>query len=134
MFKKMVSFLSALFFSIVSCNALQMELVKGDFTFVIDDKDNSAILRDIYIPRHTKKSLDIPQTVEWCGTKYVVRQIMEHAIQRVINRIESVVLPYTLYENEENRKAYNWFLIYNLPITFNCTPLKPEKELFKIEG
>lgn len=133
MFKKMLSFFAALSFSTLGCNALQMELADGDFTFVIDDKDNSAILRDIYIPKHTKKELNIPQTVEWLGTKYVVRQIMEHAIQRVINRIESVVLPYTLYENEENRKAYNWFLIFGLPVTFNCTPVKTEKELFKIE-
>lgn len=129
MFKKAISFFAALSFSAIGCNALQQELADGDFTFVIDDKDNSAIVRDIYIPLRTKKDLDIPQTVEYRGTKFVVRQIMEHAIQRVINRISSVRLPNTLYKNEENSKAYNWFLIYDLPITINTTPLPVEHEL-----
>lgn len=121
--KQIVSFLMAMFLGVPSVNSLKFEVRDKDFTFIVDDKDNSAVLRDIYVPLKTKKSLEIPQTIDWCGQTFMVREIMEHGIQKVIHKITSVTLPNTLYETEETRKAYNWFLIYNIPIHVNNTPL-----------
>lgn len=117
--KQIVSFLMAAFLFAPCLKSLKFEVTDKEFTFIVDDRDNSAILRDIYIPLRTKKDLDIPSTVDWCGRTYVVRGIMEHGIQKVINRIASVVLPNTLYETEETRKAYNWFVIFDVPIRIN---------------
>lgn len=121
--KQIVSFLTAMFLFAPSLNSLQFEVTDKEFTFVVDDKDNSAILRDIYIPLKTKKDVTIPQTITWNGHQYVVRGIMEHGIQKVIHKITSVTLPNTLFETEETRKAYNWFLIFDVPVHVNHTPL-----------
>lgn len=112
-----------MFLGVPCTNSLQIEITDKEFTFVIDDKDNSAILRDIYIPLKTKKSLEIPQTISWNNQTFIVRGIMEHGIQKVVHKITSVTLPNTLYETEETRKAYNWFLIFGVPVHVNNTPL-----------
>ena len=121
--KQIVSFLMAAFLFAPCLRSLKFEVTDKEFTFIVDDKDNSAVLRDIYIPLKTKKSLEIPQTISWNNQTYVVRGIMEHGIHKIIHRITSVTLPNTLYETEETRKAYNWFLIFDVPVHVNNTPL-----------
>lgn len=121
--KQIVSFLMAAFLFAPCLRSLKFEVTDKEFTFIVDDKDNSAILRDIYIPLKMKKSLEIPQTISWNNQTYAVRGIMEHGIHKVIHRIMSVTLPNTLYETEETRKAYNWFLIFDVPVHVNSTPL-----------
>lgn len=121
--KQIVFFLMAMFLGVPSVNSLKFEVIDKELTFIVDDKDNSAVLRDIYIPLKTKKSLEIPQTISWNNQTFIVRGIMEHGIHKVIDRISSVTLPNTLYETEETRKAYNWFLIFDVPVHVNHTPL-----------
>ena len=121
--KQIVSFLMAAFLFAPCLRSLKFEVIDKELTFIVDDKDNSAVLRDIYIPLKTKKSLEIPQTISWNNQTFIVRGIMEHGIHKVIQRIMSVTLPNTLYETEETRKAYNWFLIFDVPVHVNNTPL-----------
>ena len=121
--KQIVSFLMAAFLFAPCLRSLKFEVTDKEFTFIVDDKDNSAILRDIYIPLKTKKSLEIPQTISWNNQTFIVRGIMEHGIQKVVHKLTSVTLPNTLYETEETRKAYNWFLIFDVPVHVNNTPL-----------
>lgn len=121
--KQIVSFLMAAFLFAPCLRSLKFEVTDKELTFIVDDKDNSAVLRDIYIPLKTKKSLEIPQTISWNNQTFIVRGIMEHGIHKVIQRIMSVTLPNTLYETEETRKAYNWFLIFDVPVHVNNTPL-----------
>lgn len=125
MMKKMFCFLFGIMFLSNVCNGILMEILHSDFSFIVDTKNNTAILRHIYIPAHTKKVIEIPQFVEdYKGDRYIVRDIQEDAVKKVIHRIESVTLPNTLRETDENKKALNWFAIYDLPITINCTPLE----------
>ena len=121
--KQIVSFLMAAFLFAPCLRSLKFEVTDKEFTFIVDDKDNSAVLRDIYIPLKTKKSLEIPQTIDWCGHTFIVRGMMEHGIQKVVHKLTSVTLPNTLFETEETRKAYNWFLIFGVPVYVNHTPL-----------
>lgn len=121
--KQIVSFLMAAFLFAPCLRSLKFEVTDKEFTFIVDDKDNSAVLRDIYIPLKTKKSLEIPQTIDWCGQTFIVRGMMEHGIQKVVHKLTSVTLPNTLFETEETRKAYNWFLIFGVPVYVNHTPL-----------
>ena len=121
--KQIASFLMAAFLFAPCLRSLKFEVTNGEFTFIVDDRDNSAVLRDIYIQNKKKKSLEIPQTIDWCGHTFIVRGMMEHGIHKVIDRISSVTLPNTLYENEETRKAYKWFLNSDVPVHVNHTPL-----------
>lgn len=121
--KQIVSFLMAAFLFAPCLRSLKFEVTDKELTFIVDDKDNSAVLRDIYIPLKTKKSLEIPQTISWNNQTFIVRGIMEHGIQKVVHKLTSVTLPNTLYETEETRKAYNWFLIFDVPVHVNNTPL-----------
>lgn len=121
--KQIASFLMTAFLFAPCLRSLKFEVTDKEFTFIVDDKDNSAILRDIYIPLKTKKSLEIPQTISWNNQTFIVRGIMEHGIQKVVHKLTSVTLPNTLYETEETRKAYNWFLIFDVPVHVNNTPL-----------
>lgn len=129
--KQIVSFLMAAFLFAPCLRSLKFEVIDKELTFIVDDKDNSAVLRDIYIPLKTKKSLEIPQTISWNNQTFIVRGIMEHGIHKVIQRITSVTLPNTLYETEETRKAYNWFLIFDIPVHVNNTPLSIAPTLFR---
>ena len=54
--KQIVSFLMAMFLGVPSVNSLKFEVIDKELTFIVDDKDNSAVLRDIYIPLKTKNS------------------------------------------------------------------------------
>ena len=121
--KQIASFLMAAFLFAPCLRSLKFEVTNGEFTFIVDDRDNSAVLRDIYIPLKTKKSLEIPQTIDWSGHTFIVRGMMEHGIQKVVHKITSVTLPNTLFETEGTRKAYNWFLIFDVPVHVNHTPL-----------
>jgi hypothetical protein len=131
--KQIVSFLMAAFLFAPCLRSLKFEVTDKEFTFILDDKDNSAILKDIYIPLKTKKKLEIPRTVDWCDQTFIVRGIMEYGIRKVIHRIMSITFPNTLYETEETRKAYNWFLLFDIPVYVNNTPFFIGPTLFKFE-
>lgn len=117
MFKKAISFLAAIFFSIVSCNGLLMEILQGDFSFIVDTQKKTAMIRKIYIPAHTKKDVVIPKYVtDYRGDKYTVTEIKEDAVKEVIPRIKSFMARDEFMMNERNYKALTWILIYNLPL------------------
>lgn len=124
MFKKAISFLAAIFFSIVSCNGLLMEILQGDFSFIVDTEKKTATIRKIYIPAHTKKDVVIPKYVtDSHGDQYTVTEIKENAIKEVIHRIKSFMAREAFINNERNFKALTWILIYDLPfITVDVTP------------
>lgn len=116
MFKKMVSFLSALFFSIVSCIAIKTEILDGDFSFIIDTDKKTAVIRKIYIAANTKKDIVIPKYVtDYRGDKYTVNEIKEYAIKDVIFQIKSFMARDAFVNNERNFKALSWLIVYNVP-------------------
>lgn len=121
MFKKIFTFLVSIFCSIFlfspSCNSLLIELNDGDFSFVADTKDNTAIVRFIYISAYQKKDIVVPEYVtDHIGTKYFVKEIQENAVKNVIHRAKSISVPKSLAVSGETFKAMTWFIIYGLPI------------------
>lgn len=121
MFKKIFSCFISVFCLLFSfsplCNSLLIELNDGDFSFVADTRDNSAIVRFIYIPAYQKKDIVVPEYVtDYHGDKYFVKEIQENAVKNVIHRAKSISVPKSLVVSEETFKAMTWFIIYNLPI------------------
>ena len=68
--KQIVSFLMAAFLFAPCLRSLKFEVTDKEFTFILDDKDNSAILKDIYIPLKTKKKLEKLKCYIHPDTKY----------------------------------------------------------------
>lgn len=117
MFKKAIPFLAAIFFSILGANALndEMELLDGDFGFILNNGDKTAIIKKIYIPAHTQKDIVVPKYVTFHGDRYLVTDIQENATKEVIHRIKSFMAREDFVNNERNFKALTWLVIYNLP-------------------
>lgn len=118
MFKKIFSFLVSIFCLLFSpsCNSLLIELNDGDFSFVADTKDNTAIVRFIYISAYQKKDIVVPEFVEFNEEKFIVKEIQENAVKNVIHRAKSISVPKSLVVSGETFKAMTWFIIYGLPI------------------
>ena len=117
MFKKFFSFLIFFFCFSTSCHGVLMEILDGDFSSVVDTEAKTAVVRFVYIPAHTKKDIEIPEYVtDFRGDKYLVKEIQENAIKKVIHRSKSISLPKSLSITEETFKAMTWFVIYGLPI------------------
>lgn len=101
----------------VPTRGILMELLDGDFSYIINTDTNKATIRWIYIPAKTKKDIIIPKYVEdYSGKKYKVEIIQEHAVGQVISRIKSIKLPKSVLNDERNYKAMTWFLIYDTPL------------------
>lgn len=101
----------------VPTRGILMELLDGDFSYIVNTDTNKATIRWIYIPAKTKKDIIIPKYVEdYSGKKYKVEIIQEHAVRQVISRIKSIKLPKSVLNDERNYKAMTWFLIYDTPL------------------
>ena len=116
MFKKILSFICSFVFLSPLCNSLLIEINDGDFSFVADTKDNTAIVRFIYIPAYQKKEIVVPEFIEFNEEKFRVKEIQENAVKNVVHRIKSISVPKSLMASQENFKAMTWFIIYGLPI------------------
>lgn len=116
MFKKAISFLAAIFFSIVSFSGITTEILDGDFSFIVDTEKKTALINRIYIPAHTKKDIVIPKYVtDYHGDKYTITEIKEDAIKEVVHRIKSFMVRQAFVNNERNFKALTWIIIYDIP-------------------
>lgn len=116
MFKKIGSFLGALTLSIVSCNALKMEILDGNFSFIIDTQKQTAKIRWIYISAYTKEEIVIPKYVkDYHGDEYLVDEIQEEAMKQAVPRMKSFVAREAFFNNEKNFAALRWLTIHNIP-------------------
>ena len=71
MFKKIFSFLIFFFCFSTSYHGVLMEILDGDFSFVVDTDVKTALVRFVYIPSYTKKDIEIPEYVtDFRGDKY----------------------------------------------------------------
>ena len=116
MFKKIFSLLISISFSIMLLNSINTEILDGDFSFIVNTENKTAVIRKIYIPAHTKKDIVIPKYVtDYCGDKYTVIEIQENAVKEVIHRIKSFMVRQAFVNNERNFKALTWLIIYDVP-------------------
>ena len=118
MFKKIISFLTAIFISILGINALnnEMELLDGDFGYILDEAAQTAIIKTIYIPNNEKKDLVVPKYVSFHGNNHLVIGILENAIRSKVHRIKSFMAREDFINSARNFHSLTWLIIFNIPI------------------
>lgn len=106
MFKKVVPYFFALSTPVVSCSALQWEVLQGDFSFIVDTKTNTAFLRHIYIGTGEKKKIVVPAEItDGLNNTYKVTTVADYAVAEVFEKLTDLELPKTLENNETNKKT-----------------------------
>ena len=106
MFKNVVPYFFALSTPVVTCSALQMEVLQGDFSFIVDTKNNTAFLRHIYIATGEKKKISVPAKItDGLNDTYKVTTVADYAVEEVFDKLTDLELPETLEDNETNKKT-----------------------------
>lgn len=106
MFKKAFAYFFALSTPVVTCSALQIEVLQGDFSFIVDTKNNTAFLRHIYIATGEKKKISVPAKItDGLNDTYKVTTVADYAVEEVFDKLTDLELPETLEENETNKKT-----------------------------
>lgn len=106
MFKNVVPYFFALSTPVFTCSALQMEVLQGDFSFIVDTKNNTAFLRHIYIGTGEKKKIVVPEEItDGLNDTYKVTTVADYAVEEVFEKLTDLELPETLEENETNKKT-----------------------------
>lgn len=119
MFKRIFSIIFSFILSICSCNGILMELLHGDFSFIINDETLKASVSHIYIGTKEVKDIFIPSKVEFSNKEYTVNSIHDCAIEGVIGRIRSIEIPKTLDRTNENLKSLKLLFINNIPVKYS---------------
>lgn len=81
------------------------EVLYKDFSFVIDRKTKTAFVRKIYIGKGEKKDIVVPSEITYLDEKYKVTAVADYAVEEVLDKLLSIVLPYTLEKNEMYEKV-----------------------------
>ena len=106
MFKKVVPYFFALSTPVFTCSALQMEVLQGDFSFIVNTKNNTAFLRHIYIATGEKKKISVPAKItDGLNDTYKVTTVADYAVEEVFDKLTDLELPETLENNETNKKT-----------------------------
>lgn len=106
MFKKVFASFFVFNTPAISCQALQWEVLQGDFSFIVDTKNNTAFLRHIYIGTGEKKKIVVPSEVtDGLNYTYKVTTVADYAVKEVFEKITDLELPETLEDNETNKKT-----------------------------
>lgn len=118
MFKKTISFLMAMFISMVVCNASNdnVELLDGDFGYILNEANRTAIIKTIYITNNEKKDLVVPKYVSFHGHNHLVVGILENAIRSKVHRIKSFMAREDFMNSARNFHALTWLFIFDIPI------------------
>ena len=118
MFKKTISFLMAMFISVVACNAFNdnLELLDGDFGYILNEANRTAIIKTIYISNNEKKDLVVPKYVSFHSHNHLVVGILENAIRSKVHRIKSFLAREDFMNSPQNFHALTWLVIFNIPI------------------
>lgn len=116
MFKKILLFIFLFVVSISNCKAYKMELLTKDFSFIVDTKTKTALVRKIYIGTYDEpKDIIIPEKIVFCKDTYYVDEIYENAFDWVINKIMRIKLP-ILKKSEMNGRVFRILMNYNIRI------------------
>lgn len=122
MFKKMGSFLAALICSFSTCKAIKMEVLDGDFSYIVDTSTKTAMIKKIYIKTDNKKDLFVPSKIQdGCKMTYTVNEISSYAIKDVVNKISSIELPATLDYTRDNLEVFRCLFLYHIPVRRTVT-------------
>ena len=106
MFKKAFASFFALNTPAILCQALQWEVLQGDFSFIVDTKTHTAFLRHIYIGTGEKKKIVVPtEIIDGLKNTYKVTTVADYAVEEVFEKLTDLELPETLENNETNKKT-----------------------------
>ena len=123
MFKKIISFFISMFVLVSGANAInyEMELLDGDYGYILNEATQTAIIKTIYIPVNQKKDLVVPKYVSFHEQNYLVIGIQEDAIRTKIHRIKSFMAREDFMNSPRNFQALTWLVIFNVP-TISVSP------------
>lgn len=119
MFKNIISFIFFILLSATTCNGLLMEVLNGNFSFIIDDKKYTASVNRVYIGSKEIKDLVVPSKVEFLNREYTVNLIHDYAFEDSIGRIRSVKIPKTLDSVNENLESLRILFINNIIVKYS---------------
>ncbi len=105
MFKKAFASFFILNTPAISCQALQWEVLQGDFSFIVDTKTHTAFLRHIYIGTGEKKIVVPTEITDGLKNTYKVTKVADYAVEEVFEKLTDLELPKTLENNETNKKT-----------------------------
>lgn len=121
-FKKITSFLVAFVCSFSTCKALQLEVLDGDFSYIVETSTNTAMVRNIYIKAGENKDIYVPsEIIDGCKQKYKVNEISPDAVKDVIKQIKSIELPGTLEYTNSNIETLKCLFLYHVPVKRTTT-------------
>lgn len=132
--KKMVYLLLSFIFSFITCNAIDIEVWEGDFSFIVNTTTSKATIRDIYFRLGKTKEIVIPSTINWCGHTYVVTEIFDYVIKDRLNQISSIVFPGTFENTLMNRKALELLSMRHIPVIIKKGINKNRSLLFRSQS
>lgn len=91
-------------------NAIKFEIIQNNISYILDDKNQTAIINKIYKDLSGKAPLDIPPFVEFCKIPYKVVGLSKGCIDPfVFFKISKINIPYTIEKNDNNKNVF-----YNL--------------------
>lgn len=118
MLKKILLFIFLFVVSISNCKAYQMELLTKDFSFIVDTKTKTALVRKIYIGTYDEpKDIVIPEKIVFCKDTYYVDEIYDYAFEWVVKKIKSIKLP-ILKNSEMNGRVFRILMTYKIRIVW----------------
>lgn len=86
-------------------NAVKFEVFNNDCSFILDDSNNTASLNKVYVGCNDERDLIIPSFLEFFGTFYKVISLNSETISPfVLERVNRVILPYSIDKNDETTK------------------------------
>ena len=86
-------------------NAVKFEVFNNGCSFILDDSNNTASLNKVYVGCNEERDLIIPSFLEFFGTFYKVVSLNNETINHfVLNRVNRVILPYSIDKNDETTK------------------------------
>lgn len=115
----------------VSCNAVKFEISEGIFTFLLDAQNDTAVIRHICITSDEKsKVVVVPPEIgfKYFGV-YTVTEILLQSVEDIFEKIEKIILPQTLIDNENNRKTLNFLKGHKINIEWGKKIKEKEKLL-----
>lgn len=86
-------------------NAVKFEVFNNDCSFILDDSNNTASLNKVYVGCNDERDLIIPSFLEFFGAFYRVISLNSGTISPfVLERVNRVILPYSIDKNDETTK------------------------------
>lgn len=100
-------------------NAIKFEIIKNNISYILDDKNQTAMVNKVYTNSDGVANLNIPPFVEFDKDPYKVVGLLRGCIDPfVFFKISKINIPYTITKDDNTKNIF-----YNLLSSPNISPL-----------